>query len=256
VPPLAAHAVLRARAGTMVVIESARGDPLLAIGGSGLGRVAAVATAFDEGATQWLAWPRWPEFAAALVESVRPRQHFPGLSLRAVTHGSRHLLELEHAAGEDWAPATTATLSIVGPDGRSRQLPMRPVAPGRHRAEVVAELPGLHRYAASAGAGRASLTVASRAPRELDADGVAREWTHWIAVGWAKPYAPEALTAAAEVRSGTASRATLAALALFLLGVLLERRRELTAGWQWLRAQGEAFATATQRAWASNSRRP
>jgi hypothetical protein len=260
-PPLAAHAVLRAREGSSVAIESARGDPLLALGSSGLGRVAAVATGFDDGAPQWLAWARWPEFAAALLESVRPRQHFPGLSLRASVQGPRHVLVLEHATGEDWAPATPATLTVAGPDGRSRQLPMRPVAPGRYRAEVAADLPGLHRYAASAGAGSASLAVAHRAPRELDADGVATEWARWIAAGWVKPYAAAALAPSARESpgagdgAGEVSRATLAALSLFLLGVLLERRRELVAQWQWLRARGEALATAAQRAWASTNRR-
>ncbi len=266
VPPLAAHAVLRAREvsrdGSAVAIESARGDPLLAFGSSGLGRVAAVATGFDDGAPQWLAWARWPELAAALLESVRPRQHSPGLSLRAIVQGPRHLLVLEHAEGDDWAPATPVTLTYAGPDGRSRQLSMRPVAPGRYRAELAADLPGLHRYAASAGAGRASLTVAHRAPRELDADGVATEWARWIAAGWVQPYSAAALAPSARLApaaaggTGTVARATLAALALFLLGVLLERRRELMAGWQWLRARGEALATAAQRAWASTSRRP
>jgi hypothetical protein len=261
-PPLAAHAVLRARAGATVVIESARGDPLLALDGSGLGRVAAVATGFDDGAPQWLNWPRWPEFAAAVLEAVRPQQHSPGLSLRVSAHGPRHVLELEHATDGDWAPASPATLSVAGADGRTRTLPMRAVAPGRYRAELVVDRPGLQHYAASAGAGSASLTVAQRAPRELAAEGVAGEWREWIAAGWVQPYATGALAssqAAAQVAARDApevARATLAALLLFLLGVLLERRRELLVGWPWLRARGAALAIAAQRAWASTSRRP
>jgi hypothetical protein len=261
-PPLAAHAVLRAREGATVAIESARGDPLLAFGGSGLGRVAAVATGFGDGAPQWLDWPRWPEFAAALLEAVRPRQHSPGLRLRVSAQGPRHVLELEHAADADWAPATAATLTVAGADGHTRTLPMRAIAPGRYRAELPVDRPGLQHYAASAGIGRASLTVAHRAPRELDAEGVAREWATWIAAGWVRPYSAAALAPAAPALPVAArdnvgvARATLAALLLFLLGVLLERGRELLAGWRWLRARGAALALAAQRAWASSSRRP
>jgi hypothetical protein len=262
VPPLAAHAVLRVREGATVAIESARGDPLLALGSIGLGRVAAVATGFEAGAPEWLAWVRWPELAAALLESVRPRQHAPGLNLRVIAQGPRHLLELDHAAGDDWAPAASATLAVVGPGGRTRQLPMRPVAPGRYRAELAAALPGLHHYAASAGAGRASLTVARRAPRELEANGVASDWADWIAAGWVRPYSATVLAPSARDSwpvangSGSYSRATVAAMSLFLLGVLLERRRELVATWQRMRARGGALAVAAQRAWASTSRRP
>lgn len=261
-PPLSAHAVLRARAEATVAVDSARGDPLLALGSSGLGRVATVATDLEDGAPQWLNWARWPDLAAALLESVRPRQHFPGLSLRALTHGTRHVLELEHAAGDDWAPATPATLTVAGPDGHGRQLAMRAVAPGRYRAEVAVERPGLHRYSASAGVGRAALTVARRAPREFEADGVAAEWTNWVAAGWVAPYSAAALAPATRGSSaaadgpGEVARATLAALALVLLGVLLERSRELEAQWQWLRGRGAALASAAQRGWASTSRRP
>jgi hypothetical protein len=141
-------------------------------------------------------------------------------------------------------------------------MPMRPVAPGRYRAELAAGPPGLHHYAASVGAERASLTVARRAPRELDATGVASDWADWIAAGWVRPYAATALAASARESSARADgtgefrRATLAALALFLLGVLLERRRELVTAWQGLRARADALADAAQRAWASTSRRP
>lgn len=72
-PSLDAYIVTRPRIGARIMLSSPGGDPLMASTNAGAGRVVALTGGLGQWAPEWLAWNRWPGFAAGLASYVAVR---------------------------------------------------------------------------------------------------------------------------------------------------------------------------------------
>jgi uncharacterized membrane protein len=126
-----------------LILQSDRGDPILARWRSGLGwALAWTSDVKNNWAVDWLRWSGFPKFWGQLVREhmrVKRRQELPmqseidGSTVRAVVDA--------FTADERFDNALESRLFVTGPattrgKGERREVPMRRIAPGRYEAEL------------------------------------------------------------------------------------------------------------------------
>jgi Ca-activated chloride channel homolog len=121
-----------------VALRSPDEDPVLAVWQYGLGR--AVAWTPNSEAPWAAAWPQWPAYGRFWSQVVRyslPQPDSGPLQVRVIEDDGLATLQVDSTwpSGEplDLA-ATEATITL--PDGSTRSLPLRQVAPGRYQQEL------------------------------------------------------------------------------------------------------------------------
>jgi len=172
-PNLDGYAVTKAKPGADVILESGQKDPVLAQWQYGLGRV--IAWTPDAGAAYAKRWPTWDKYGQfwhqALLWAL-PDPNSGALAVDVRSEGDEEIVGVDATdVNGRFVNNVPVTGTLVTPDGKSFNLALPQVGPGRYEVRV---------QAATAGAYRLSLTQ----PR---AGGVAaaREG------GFAVPYSPE-----------------------------------------------------------------
>ena len=136
-PDVDAFAVTRARGDATVFLATPDSVPLLAARVAGSGRVLALTAGLNHWARDWLAWERWPEFVAGLVNYIAVTNP-SSVQLNTGAQASSHRwLEVDTGAGSLASSALDARL--VPPTGTVRPLSLTPNAPGRFGARVIAD---------------------------------------------------------------------------------------------------------------------
>jgi len=149
-PPLRGYVSTKPKTLSEVILESTRGEPILARWRQGLGQVVAFTSDVkNRWAVDWLRWPGYGKFWAQLVRSTM--RHQPGgggglagasFDLKVELDPPRARVTLDAIAADDkFLSGLEAGLSIVdpqhpgkGPAERTRQL--RQTAPGHYETTV------------------------------------------------------------------------------------------------------------------------
>jgi Ca-activated chloride channel family protein len=227
-PRIAAYDVTMPAPTAIVHVESERGDPIVAYMQVGLGRVVAVTSGLANWTPEWLRWSSWPRLAGGLVEWVSS-PHAEGGPTVQVTDLPRSVrVDVDSAQDGKWAASIDGRVRIQYPSGRAVQRVLIQTAPGRATAEIPGDGPGLYTITVDAG-GLASRVVHLREPRrELAATGPNPAIDEWRRAGLVRDWSPAALNEVLGALPSTErspSRALLVAMALFVLGVLVDRVR-------------------------------
>jgi hypothetical protein len=180
-PPVRGYVVAGVRgepAQTGLLSPSDPPDPILAWWNHGLGRGAAFTS--DLGGRWTPGWARWGGFQPFVGGLVRwiLRPASPGdLAIRTRQEGDQAVVELE-ATGETAAKAERAEARVLLPDGTTRPVPLRQVAPGRWSGGFAVDDRGAYLVSAAvgvAGGSRPLFTQASVSvpyPREFRNPGL------------------------------------------------------------------------------------
>ena len=249
-PPVNAHAVTRAQPGAVVAVQSRQREPLIAFQNVGRGRVVAVTSGLGPWTLPWLAWREWPGLAGGLANwasgtggGAGGGADGGGVMLLDVAQGASGLqVEIELPALTE-APAAAAAAGIVGiaidadtPTRRNLPLATEAAAPGRLRAALADDGPGLYTFTVSTPQGTQRLLHLRRQQAEVDSWGITPALPAWRSAGLVSDWSPRELFAAAP---GTHARRPPdrgligLALALFLAGVVLDRARPGVARAAW-----------------------
>ena len=142
-PGVSGYMVSKTKDDAQTFLRSRRGDPLLATGYAGAGRVAVLTAGLGEWAESWWAWPRFGEFLGGLLGWLDPRGGSETLTLKVSERERRLRFELDIGDGAD--ADSPPELLLVLPEGEQHRVRLRPHAPGLYRAEVEATGSGLYR---------------------------------------------------------------------------------------------------------------
>ena len=140
-PPLDGYVAGALRPGAEAVLTSHLGDPVLATGGHGLGRVAVLAAdgpledPDDAFAQTWTQSIRWA--AAGRADSV--------LDLQLLQHQAGTGLAVDAVAPDgSFMNGYEGTAVVRPPSGEARSVPLEQTAPGRYAADAIFEERGTH----------------------------------------------------------------------------------------------------------------
>ena len=256
-PPVDAHAVTRPQPGAEVAVQTLRGEPLIAFHAAGRGRVVAVTSGLGPWTGPWLAWLEWPRLAGGLADWASGAGQ-AGAPAMVVTDGANDLrVELELPAASDAALLAAVSLAVETPSGADRSLTVDTVAPGRLRATLPDDGPGLYTFIATTARGTQRQLHLRRPGVESQKWGIDPALEAWRKEGLVAAWDPRALLAAAPgERARRAPDRTLLGLTLglFLAGVVLDRtglslaavnaawrrwrlrmRSQLPVSWRWQR---------------------
>ncbi len=226
-PDVAAHAVTRLRPEATAWLQSGKGDPVIAAWRAGAGRVVAVTSGIGAWTPQWLAWDAWPDLAGGLAAWVSGAAAAEALSITVSDVPEGLVVDADLEREGRWASDSQTTLSVVTPDGRSRPVALRPLAPGRLQATVPGIEPGAYTLVAS-GPGGVERTLHLRSSRmEQEAWGEAPEVEQWLRDGLVRRWDLASRAAARPQRGGRMAHPDRwllgLALLLFSAGVVVDR---------------------------------
>jgi len=252
-PPIAAYAVTRPRPEATAWTRSALGDPVIAAWQAGAGRVVAVTSGLGAWTPQWLRWNAWPELAGGLVDWVTG-DAAPGTSAIRVSDLPDGLrVELDESRGGKWSTAGSTHVTVETPTGRTRDVELVPVAPGRLAGAVLATEPGPYLLVAAGESGVQRLLHLRSSRAEQEGWGVDPRVEQWIRAGLLRRWNPAATESSPlrYARRDTVPDRWLMGLALlvFSASIVVDRLRGGA-----VQAASEAWL-AIRRAW-SRSMRP
>ena len=145
-PPLGGYNAVAPREAARTILVAPDGAPILAVWQYGLGRSLAWSSDLKgQWATEWLAWPDFPRFAAGLVDTLLPPAASGRLALDARSEGAGAVLDL-FVSGEDGRPIKASAIEgrLLGPEGEALPLTFVEQGLGRYRAVANADLAGVY----------------------------------------------------------------------------------------------------------------
>ncbi len=225
-PDISAYLVARAKPEASVAVQSRRGDPLIAFGQSGRGRVVAVTSGLGRWTPQWLVWREWPRLAGGLTDwsAGTDRGGASALSVSDLPGGLQIDAKFSTAAGQPIAPGLSVIVDT--PQGQGQVVSMEHVAPGRLRARLPDAGPGLYTFQSTDAGGRQRQLHLRRRPSEHLSWGTNPALDGWRNAGLVSHWNPGSLWPLRD-RSGVGRPfdRTLVGfgLALFLAGVAVDR---------------------------------
>jgi Mg-chelatase subunit ChlD len=159
-----------------VILESEKGDPILAAWQYGLGR--SVAFTSDATARWGKAWVGWDDFAKFWAQAVRYTVNDSmnsSLEMTVERNGEQARIQLDaYNSGGDFLNGYQVEANIVAPNGEAQAVTLRQVAPGRYEA-----------FFDPTGQGVYLIRLTGESP--AGADGFSET------TGWALSYSPEYL---------------------------------------------------------------
>ena len=230
-PAIEAYAVTRSRPNAAVAVQSRRGDPLIAWQRSGQGRVVAVTCGLGRWTPQWLRWREWPQLAGGLTEWISGTPQGAALAVSDLPAGMQIDADVPVVAG---APDVDgASIAVKTPTAQDRRVSADYVAPGRLRATLADTDSGLYAFQMSTSLGTERHLHLRRNRTESETFGTNPALYAWKNEGLVSDWNPDFL---AQHRFGDRAgrpvdRSLLGlALALFLVGVLVDRAKPYATG--------------------------
>ena len=231
-PDIAAYLVTRARPQASVAVQSQRGDPLIAFGQFGTGRVVAVTSGLGPWTPQWLVWREWPRLAGGLTDwsAGTGQRGAAALTVSDLPGGLQIDAEFNTAAGQPSAPAMS--LIVDTPKAQGQVVAMEHVAPGRLRATLADAGAGLYTFQATDSGSRQRQLHLRRPAGEHLSWGTNPALDGWRSAGLISPWDPGLLAQRDRSAVGRPFDRTLVGLglALFLAGVAVDRMTLKRAG--------------------------
>jgi hypothetical protein len=134
-----------------VALQVGPGDPLLAVWGYGLGRVAAWSSdSGAEWAPDWRIWDESGQFWGQVVGYTLPAPDLPtGLQLAGLSGDGDTVRLLADSLTSTGQPVdlTTTGATLVTPAGDAEQFPLRQIGPGLYERRLRLNADGVYRYA-------------------------------------------------------------------------------------------------------------
>jgi hypothetical protein len=195
-PSVAGFAVSRPRPTADVFLETSRGEPLLAAGTAGLGRVVVLTGGLSGWARTRPPWPEWPRFIAGLVDWTSPRSADGHLHVRIEDGPGRATVRLDAAmtataGGTRWAVDGGATVVVRDPEAQITRITLDQVAPGRYQGPVTVHHAGRHDAVIRLGDRQVLVPFLHQPDREfIGSPAGAAEWRDQIAAGLVVPWDP------------------------------------------------------------------
>lgn len=127
-----------------IVLESAKGDPILATGQAGLGRcVAFTSSADSRWASHWLQWPGYERFWEQMARWVCKSSHQSDCEVVCEADGRNVTVNVEAVDEEgNFVQLAEIVGQVINPDVQAKPLALSQVGPGTYRAEFQAAGPG------------------------------------------------------------------------------------------------------------------
>ena len=227
-PAVAAYSVTRSRPQASIAVQTERGDPLIAFQTSGRGRVVAVTCGLGPWTPQWMQWSEWPRLAGGLTHwiSGTPGDGTLALTVSDLPVGMQVEADVRFAMG--WADADAVSIAAKTPIAEARAVPAEYVAPGRVRATLPDDGPGLYTFVVSAPAGTQRLLHLRRNRAEDETWGTNPALEAWRNAGLVGNWDPASL---AQRRDATRTRYPAdrwlvgLGLVLVMAGVIVDRMR-------------------------------
>lgn len=225
-PAIAAYAVTRSQPQATVVVQSERGDPLIAFQRSGQGRVIAVTGGLGPWTPQWLRWQEWPRLAGGLTNWISGAPQGGMLAVSDMPAGLQ--VEADVQAGTGSPDRGSVSIAVTTPTTQSRLVSTDYVAPGRLRATLPDTGSGLYTFLVSTSLGTQRQLHVRRNRAEHATWGTNPALDAWRTAGLISNWDPGLLV---QHRESSLTRRPVdrslvgLALALFLAGVLVERTR-------------------------------
>jgi uncharacterized membrane protein len=147
VPSLYGYIATTPKDTAQVVLQSDRGDPVLAQWQYGLGRAAAwMPDMTGRWGKDWVRWDGWGRFAAQLITGVLPAPNAQGFQTSTSVEGNALALNL-NADSADGQPQSGLQPRgrLVQPDGAVIDVPLLEVGPGQYRGTVPLPQTGVYR---------------------------------------------------------------------------------------------------------------
>jgi Ca-activated chloride channel family protein len=161
-----------------VVLQSEKGDPLLAVWQYGLGRALAFTSdASGRWAKDWVGWSGFPAFWAGAVRETIGEDSQAALqaTISLEAGAARLTLDAFDRSGE-FLNGYRIDANVVSPDGETQSLQLRQVAPGRYEATFRPEAQGGY-----------LIGLSGKPPEGVGGEGFAET------TGWTLAYSPEYL---------------------------------------------------------------
>ena len=145
-PSLLGYVETRPKPGSLVLLSSEQGDPLLAWWRYGRGTAVAFTSDVESRwAAAWLEWPDFARFWAQTVRHALRKDQAGNFLLRVDQHGRRAQVLLDAVDLEGrYLNGGRATLEVTGPQQNGRRLALRQIAPGRYGVEFSTPAPGTY----------------------------------------------------------------------------------------------------------------
>jgi hypothetical protein len=226
-PDIAAHVVSRLKPEATAPLQTAQGEPVIALHRVGLGRVVAVTSGLGPWTPQWLRWSEWPSLAGGLADWIGGSAD--SALLLSVTDLAQHLrIDIDMVATTAGTGAgSDPSMQVRTPSGQGRTAPIDALAGGRWQAELPAEGPGLYTLLLDTPQGTVRRMHLRRLMAESQAWGVNPELERWRAAGLVSAGDPATPEAGSHPRGGAQRTPDqgllLLALALCLAGVAVDR---------------------------------
>ena len=237
-PALAAHVVTRPRPGATVAVQSQRGEPVIAFQTVGRGRVVAVTSGLGPWTPQWLTWREWPRLAGGLA-AWTSGAHLSGSAVVVSNQPGGLQVEVDVSTASGAPEATGVAIAVDTPTTPGRLLAPEYIAPGRLRATLPGNEPGLYTFVVTTPQGVQRHLFVRRQSAEGSTWGTNPAVSRWRDAALIKTWEPDYQ---APPRAG-ADRPVdrwliVLSLVLFLTGVVLDRTRLEAAGiaralWRW-----------------------
>lgn len=225
-PPVNAHAVTRPQPGALVAVQTERGEPLIAFHSVGRGRVIVVTSGLGPWTEPWLRWRDWPRLAGGLADWAGGAGQGGALALAVQDNPDGLQVDVELAAENVLSDAGGMALAVDTPAGPGRPLTPVAVAPGRLRAALPDDGPGLYTFIVTTARGTQRQLHLRRQRIEDDRWGTHPALDAWRAAGWlgggdlGTLFAPQT---GERVRQAPDRTLIGLALVLFLAGVVIDR---------------------------------
>lgn len=136
------YQVTRARPSASVYVATQEGDPLLAVGQAGAGRVAALPGGLLEPQN---GQQNSQDLLVGLLDWLQNRQWNPDLNVsHRYVSGKLRLVVDAVDANNEWHPASAARVWLTSPGGMTGSQPLEAVAPGRYAGVIDAPAVGVY----------------------------------------------------------------------------------------------------------------
>ncbi len=145
-PPLRGYIASSPKSLAQVILESEKGDPILATWQYGLGRsLAFTSDASGRWARDWLRSEQFAVFWAQALRSVLSDSREAALEMNVALQGEQARLTLDALSrGGEFLNGYQVEASLVAPDGETQSLALRQTAPGRYEADFTPTQQGVY----------------------------------------------------------------------------------------------------------------
>jgi uncharacterized protein YegL len=223
-PPLSGYMVTRAKPSAQLYLQSTIGDPLLATGFAGAGRVAVLPGGLETWAGHWWEWPHLGRFLAGLLLWLGQDDGPADLAL-AIENLPGQLVftvEQDREPGVQFQPL----LTVRGPSGAGSELPLGLWAPGIYRATLPVTETGEYQASLQTPGGSIRRAVYRNAASEFPDTAVVRARVRgWVERGLLREWAGTGAFSEDWPRDAAGLRQPLLLLALlsYVLVLVFER---------------------------------